>query len=95
MLKIAGVRRSSLDVVADILLALRRERGRLKPTHVMYKANLSHKLLKGYLDDLLSKELIVEVDAEKGRKYIQLTEKGLDFLQQFEKLKEFRETFGI
>jgi len=61
----------------------------------MYKANLSHKLLKGYLDDLLSKELIVEVDAEKGRKYIQLTEKGLDFLQQFEKLKEFRETFGI
>lgn len=82
-------------MIADILSALRRERGRLKPTHVMYKANLSHKLLKGYLDDLLSRELIEEVAADKGRKYIQLTERGLDFLHQFEKLREFRETFGL
>ena len=54
----------------------------------MYKANLSHKLLKGYLEDLLSRELIIEVAADKGRKYIQLTERGLDFLHQFEKLRE-------
>ncbi len=87
-------RRTNIEIVGDILRSLHAERGQMKPTHVMYKANLSHKLLKEYLEELAIKQLIEEAEAE-GRKVIKLTDKGLDFLKQFDKLKEFRESFGI
>ena len=90
----AGGRRSSFEVRIDILRSLAAERGRLKPTHVMYKANLSHKLLKEYLDELKEKNLIEET-YDKQQKFIALTEKGWSFLRQFREFQEFRETFGI
>lgn len=82
-----------MDIINDMLASIRNKGGRIKPTHLMYKANLSHKLLNTYLDDLVEKELVREV---KGRyKYLVITEKGYEFLEQFEKMRRFQETFGL
>jgi len=89
-----GKRRSGFEIKADILLALSKQFGeKLKPTHVMYQANLSHKLLKEYLNDLVTQGLIESKG--DGKKFIHLTEKGKNFLMQFRDFKEFRDTFGI
>ena len=54
-----ATRRSRLELVFDILSAIQNKGGLIKPTHLMYKSNLSHKLLNNYLDELLGKELVV------------------------------------
>ncbi len=86
-------RRTNIEIINDILKAIQKARG-LKPTHVMYKANLSHKLLKEYLEDLTAKGMITEI-AEKGKKLIINTDKGLKFLEKYEQMEKFKESFGL
>jgi predicted transcriptional regulator len=45
-----GARRSRLELVFDILQAIQNKGGKIKPTHLIYKSNLSHKLLISYMD---------------------------------------------
>jgi len=89
-----NARRNKLDIVNDMLTSINEKGGKIKPTHLMYKANLSHKLLSQYLEDLVSNELVKEV-SEGSNKYLVLTEKGVDFLNQFRKMKEFQKSFGL
>jgi predicted transcriptional regulator len=87
-------RRTKMDIVNDMLASINEKGGRIKPTHLMYKANLSHKLLNTYLEDLVSNELVKEVN-ESDNKYLILTTKGVEFLNQFRKMKEFQKSFGL
>ena len=95
-----ATRRSRLELVFDILLAIQNKGGRIKPTHLMYKSNLSHKLLNTYLDELMGKEL-VRVDEEIVRKkktpnkMVVITDKGLGFLAEFRRMREFTDAFGL
>jgi len=68
--------------------------GRIKPTHLMYKANLSHTQMKLYLDELMQKSL-VEEEETSGRKMLIITQKGYSFIQQFNQMREFEKTFGL
>lgn len=88
-----NIRRTNIEIIKDILFAIRQAKG-LKPTHVMYKANLSHKLLKDYLQELTDKKLITEL-VEKGKKLIIITDKGLKFLEKYEQMEKFKESFGL
>ena len=94
-------RRSRLELVYDILLAIQRKGGEIKPTHLMYKSNLSHKLLQNYIDELTEKELILLVEEEakkrrqKSTKRVVITEKGLNFLEEYRKMREFTDAFGL
>lgn len=93
-------RRSRLELVFDILLAIQNKGGRIKPTHLMYKSNLSHKLLNSYLDELLEKELIAVNEEfskkkQKSTKTVVITEKGLSFLAEFRRMREFTDAFGL
>ncbi len=95
-----AVRRSRLELVFDILLAIQNKGGRIKPTHLMYKSNLSHKLLNGYLEELLQKELVLleeEPVKKKKRpmKMVKITDKGLAFLAEFRRMREFTDAFGL
>lgn len=81
-------KRNKTDIISDMLLTIR-ERGRIKPTHLMYKANLSHKQMKGYLDELEKNKMI------KKEERIEITKKGREFLDKYSQLKEFEKTFGI
>jgi len=95
-----GARRSRLELIYDILLSIQNKGGRIKPTHLMYKSNLSHKLLNQYLEELLTKELVV-VEEEYHRKKISaskviiLTDKGAEFMSEFRRMREFTEAFGL
>lgn len=95
-----GARRSRLELVFDVLLAIQNKGGKIKPTHLMYKSNLSHKLLNSYLEELIQKEFVLieeEVVKKKKRvtKVVRITEKGLSFLAEFRRMREFTDAFGL
>ncbi len=73
-----GSHRSRLDIIAEMLYAIR---DKSKKTQIMYKANLSYGLLIKYLDELNSFYL-TRFEANESR-YV-LTEKGSVFLEQYE-----------
>lgn len=89
----AEKQRSVLRIHLDILNAVSEE-GDAKPTHVLYKANLSHERLVKYLDELTSKGLIeVKLDGE-NRTY-RLTPKGVSFLLEMRRAEAFVRGFGL
>ena len=87
-LKKRGVymRRSKLEMYIDILKTLA-QRGPLKLTHIMYKANVNCSVLKEYLDFLITQELVEEKTVGKKRIVYVVSEKGLQVLKYFRELK--------
>ena len=85
--------RSVLRINLDILNAVREE-GNAKPTHILYKANLSHERLVKYLDELTSKGLI-EVTQEGENRTYKLTPKGVSFLIEMRSAESFVQGFGL
>jgi predicted transcriptional regulator len=80
-------------IFADILRAVK-ESGRAKPTHILYKANLSHDRLTKYLGMLEESQLVVKcVDGDKVE--YSITEKGEQFLVEFRRMEQFAEAFGL
>jgi len=51
-------RRSKLEVIMDIMFLIQSKGDKVKPTHILYGANLSHGVLKENLDLLISKGFI-------------------------------------
>ncbi len=77
-----------------MLRAIQEKGGRIKPTHLLYKSNLSHNRMNSYLDYLKNKELVVE-NTVKNKKVFQLTDKGFSFIENYKKVREFSDAFGI
>lgn len=70
-----------------------RENGEIKPTHILYKANLSHPRMKKYLALLIEKEFIEEV---KGKRVVyRITEKGEKFVSEIKKIEKLSDAFGV
>jgi len=87
-------RRGRLEIIADILISIKNKGGEIKPTHLLYKSNLSHAKLKEYSNILLEKGMIEEL-LVKGRKMFVMKEQGYKFLSEFERIKEFSDSFGL
>lgn len=85
--------RSVLRINLDILNAVRDE-GDAKPTHILYKANLSHERLMKYLEDLTGKGLI-EVKQDGENRTYSLTPKGVGFLMEMRRAESFIQGFGL
>ena len=90
-----GKKRGKLQVIHDILSAIRDKGGSIKPTHLLYKSNLSHQMMRGYLDELKGKNLIEEVKLKGNSKNYVLTEKGYKYLAEYQKVVKFVESFGL
>lgn len=75
--------RSRLRIVADILFAAREGS---KKTHIMYKANLSYKLVSRYLTDVIEAGLVKFYDGE----YI-ITKRGEKFIKKYQEYSDYRE----
>ena len=89
-----GKKRERLEVIKDILRAIRQNR-QIKPTRLLYASNLSPQMFKEYIHELISKGFIkLEID-EKEKKFFSITKKGNDFLQEYKIIEEFVENFGL
>jgi predicted transcriptional regulator len=73
--------RTRVEILASILQVA--SQGALK-THIMYRANLSHRQLEKYLAFLEERGLLAQgVDADLGNRMYRITEKGFDFLREY------------
>jgi predicted transcriptional regulator len=69
--------RQRIDIIADILEVVSSD---AKKTQIMFKANLSYKVLTKYLSEVLEASLIT---FEHERRCYTLTNKGHDFLETY------------
>ena len=89
------MRRSKLEIHVDILRALAYH-GRLKPTHITYKANVNCSALKECIDFLLERNLIIEQSINRRkqtRKYYAITELGLTALRNVREINKALHVF--
>ena len=81
------MRRSKLEMYVDILKVLG-QKGPLKLTHIMYKANVNCCVLKEYLDFLMKQGLVEERIVGKKRVVYAITQRGITTLKYFKELKQ-------
>lgn len=87
-------KRDRLQVIYDILSAINERDGKIKPTHILYRSNLSHQMMEEYLTELLAKELITQNVTKQGKTY-SLTQKGFDYLNKYKLIIDFVDSFGL
>jgi predicted transcriptional regulator len=88
------MRRTKIEIIHDILSAIQKKGGTIKPTHLLYKSNLSYKKMLEYVNGLVHKGMVGE-EVVKGKKMYTITDKGIDYIQEFKKIKEFSDSFGL
>ncbi len=87
-------KRTRTEIIGDMLSSIIVKGGQIKPTHLMYKSNMSHGQMKVYLDDLIQSDLVKKV--KKGNyDYVLITDKGHEFMQKLREMKEFEKAFGL
>ena len=90
-----NMRRSKLEIHIAILRALAYH-GKLKPTHITYKANVNCSALKDCLEFLMERELIKEQSISKRkqtRKVYAITELGLTALRNVNEINNALHVF--
>ncbi len=85
--------RSQLRIYVDIMRVIQRENNQAKPTRILYGANLSHDRLIKYLEELKALEVIQESGSDD--KVYSLTQKGIEFLNNFRRVESFASAFGF
>ena len=88
-------KRDRLEIIKDILEIIREKGDKIKPTHIMYKANLSHQMLTEYTNELIEKKLITIEISKKDKKTFQLTEKGFNYLKDYSMIRGFVDSYGL
>jgi predicted transcriptional regulator len=79
-----------MEIYNDILSAINLEltNGEAKPTRVQTLSNLAYDKLVRYLNELEGKKMIMQDP-------LQITEKGRDFLQDYDRIKGFVLDMGV
>jgi len=85
--------RSQFRIYIDIMRVIQREENEAKPTRILYGANLSHDRLVKYLEELKTLGVIQESGSDD--KIYGLTQKGIEFLNNFRKVEAFAGAFGF
>ena len=79
-----------MEIYNDVLTAIKAElrNGEAKPTRVQSMSNLAYDKLARYLNELEDKKMIAQNP-------LHITEKGRDFLQDYERIREFVNEMGV
>ena len=86
-------KRTRLEIIKDILEVLKNNK-KARITHLIYKSNLSNNSIKPYIDELIKNKL-VEVDFNEEKRVFRITARGMGFLEEFNKIKIFTESYGL
>ena len=83
-------KRNKMEIYNDILSALRQELnyGEARPTRIQSKSNLAYDRLTRYFSELETQEMITKDP-------LTITQKGRDFLQDYDRIKEFLAEMGV
>lgn len=87
-------KRNRLEIIRDILEVIKNKSGKIRPTHILYKSNLSYGMMEEYMQELMDKQFII-VSNHKGNKTYAITEKGINYLSQYRMISEFTDSFGL
>lgn len=74
-----------MEVKIDILQAIAEGAGR--PTHIMYRSNLSWAVMRSFIKTLEDQGLVLASEVE-GRKSYSLTQKGMRVLETYEGIRK-------
>jgi predicted transcriptional regulator len=88
-------KRERVELIHDILETVQNHGGKIKPTHLLYKANLSYSALQRYVEGLISSGLLIEQELQQGSRLYALTDRGKAFLDQYAKFRTLSDSFGI
>ncbi len=77
-----------------MLTSIQNKQGSIKPTHLMYGANMSHQQMQRYLEDLEENDLVARKEHE-DKERIHITKKGRQYLQKINEMRAFEEGFGL
>jgi predicted transcriptional regulator len=83
-------KRSKMEIYHDILSAIKREliNGEAKPTRVQSLSNLAYDKLVRYLTELEGRRMITQNP-------LVITDRGHDFLQDYDRIKDFLTEMGV
>ena len=74
-----------METFCDILEAI--ASGSAKPTHIMYKSNLSWSVMQHYMKSLEAQGLVIS-SWDQGKRYYHLSNKGFQILKEFLAIRE-------
>lgn len=87
-------KRERIEIIYDVLKAIQDKGGSAKPTHILYKSNLSSQMLNQYIKELVDKGFIEKINGKK-RKYYSLREKGYRYIQDFDVIRNFMDSYDL
>ncbi|MBI2558238.1 hypothetical protein HYW20_02860 [Candidatus Woesearchaeota archaeon] len=87
-------KRDKLQIIYDILSVVKGRNGKIKPTNILYKSNLSNQMFSEYMNELMQKGFVVENKLKSGKTY-SLTQKGFDYLDKYQMIVDFTSSFGL
>ena len=87
-------KRTRIDIIGDMLCSIIEKGGKIKPTHLMYRSNMSHNQMSSYLEELIEKNFVKKMQKNEYE-YITITDKGSSFVQKLREMKEFEKAFGL
>jgi len=88
-------KRDRVGIIHEILLLVRGKDGEAGPTYIMYKANLSHQMLNDYLNEMLTKGFIIGRLDKRGKRTYFVTDKGRAFLNDYQIIRKFFDSYGF
>ena len=87
-------KRDKYSIIFDMLSAILAKGGLMKPTHLMYRSNLSSTQMKLYLGLLTSQGLVDRIKVGESE-CIAITDKGKVLHENLTKFREFEAEQGI
>lgn len=97
-------KRSQLEIIKDILSALQNANGRMRPTRLLAKSNLSFNMMNEYFLILKERGLVIEIEKSpkagksrktKSYKEFVITDKGRRYLFEYTRMITFTKAFGL
>lgn len=87
-------RRDKITIIYEMLEAVITKGGKIKPTHLLYKSNLSYKRMLPLVEDLMQKGLL-NMEVKGNRKTYFITDPGRQFVAEYKRMKSFVDSFGF